>query len=61
MDWMILIRKAGVMGVLCSLAYHIALLLMGQEVSAVKVVLFTVVFVVTYFLWLLMVGAGRKR
>lgn len=61
MDWLGLIKRALGTGILCSLMYHCTLLIMGQPVTVKNVVVFTVVFIVLYFVWLLMVFLGRKR
>ena len=50
-------------GCICSIFYHIGMMLVGMEVTVKQVAVFTVVFIGLYYLWLVMVsmGAGRKR
>lgn len=60
MDRMEMFKKSCMTGILCSLMYHMTLMLVGEQVSIAKAILFTGVFVVLYFLWLLLVSVGRK-
>lgn len=56
-----LFRRACVSGFVCSIFYHGLMLLMGTKVQLRSAVVFTVVFVLLYFVWLLMVSyKGRK-
>lgn len=55
-----LFRRACVSGFVCSIFYHGLMLLMGTEVQLRSAVVFTVVFVLLYFLWLLMVSRRGK-
>ncbi len=56
-----LFRRACVSGFVCSIFYHGLMILMGTKVQLRSAVVFTVVFVLLYFVWLLMVSyKGRK-
>ena len=56
-----LFRRACVSGFVCSIFYHGLMILMGSKVQLRSAVVFTVVFVLLYFVWLLMVSyKGRK-
>ena len=56
-----LFRRACVSGFVCSIFYHGLMILMGTKVELRSAVVFTVVFVLLYFVWLLMVSyKGRK-
>lgn len=56
-----LFRRACVSGFICSIFYHGLMILMGTKVELRSAVVFTVVFVLLYFVWLLMVSyKGRK-
>ena len=47
-----LFRRACVSGFVCSIFYHGLMLLMGTKVQLRSAVVFTVVFVLLYFVWL---------
>lgn len=61
MDWMGLFRRAVVSGCVCSIFYHVLLLLTGAAVTVPQAVVFTVVFILLYFVWLVMVTWGRRK
>ena len=54
-----LFRRACISGFVCSIFYHGLMLLAGTAVSLRGAVAFTVVFVLLYFLWLLMVSRRK--
>ncbi len=56
-----LFRRACVSGFVCSIFYHGLLLLMGTKVQLRSAVVFTVVFVLLYFVWLLVVSYKGRR
>ena len=56
-----LFRRACVSGFVCSIFYHGLMLLMGTKVQLRSVVVFTVVFVLLYFVWLLVVSYKGRR
>ena len=56
-----LFRMACVSGFVCSLLYHGLMLLMGTKVQLRSAVVFTVVFVLLYFVWLLVVSYKGRR
>ena len=61
MDVKELFIRAVKSGCLCSVFYHVFLLLTGAAVTLRQVVTFTVVFILLYFLWLVLVSQkGRK-
>lgn len=60
MGLMELFRRACVSGFVCSIFYHALLLVTGAKVGLRSAVIFTVVFVLLYFLWLLLVSRRRK-
>lgn len=43
-----------------SIFYHIGILLVGQSVTIKQVVIFTGLFIVLYFMWLVMVSYGKS-
>lgn len=47
-------------GCICSIFYHGLMMLTGQTVTVKQVFVFTVVFILLYFFWLVMVSK-RKR
>lgn len=47
-------------GCICSIFYHGLMMLTGQAVTVKQVFVFTVVFILLYFFWLVMVSK-RKR
>lgn len=61
MDWLEMLKKAFGTGILCSLMYHGTLFIMGQPVSLKNVTVFTVVFILLYFIWLCMATMTRKK
>ncbi|WMI81522.1 hypothetical protein [Anaerotignum sp. MB30-C6] len=61
MDWLGMLKKAFGTGILCSFMYHGTLLIMGQPIAIRNVAVFTVVFILLYFVWLFMVSMGKKR
>ncbi len=56
-----LFRRACVSGFVCSIFYHGLMLLMGTKVQLRSAVVFTVVFVLLYFVWLMMVSYRGKK
>ena len=56
-----LFRRACVSGFVCSIFYHGLMLLMGTKVQLRSAVVFTVVFVLLYFVWLLVVSYNGIR
>ena len=56
-----LFRRACVSGFVCSIFYHGLMLLMGTKVQLRSAVVFTVVFVLLYFVWLLVVSYNGRR
>ena len=56
-----LFRRACVSGFVCSIFYHVLMLLMGTKVKMRSAVVFTVVFVLLYFVWLLVVSYKGRR
>lgn len=61
MNFMELFRRACVSGFVCSIFYHGLMILMGTKVQLRSAVVFTVVFVLLYFVWLLMVSYKGKK
>ncbi|WP_352399465.1 hypothetical protein [Anaerotignum sp.] len=61
MSWLDMVKKAIGTGILCSLLYHGTLFIMGQPIMIKSVMVFTVVFIVLYFIWLFMASLGRKK
>ena len=53
--------RACVSGFVCSIFYHGLMLLMGTKVQLRSAVVFTVVFVLLYFVWLLVVSYKGRR
>lgn len=56
-----LFRRACVSGFVCSIFYHGLMLLMGTKVQLRSAVVFTVVFVLLYFVWLLVISYKGRR
>ena len=56
-----LFRRACVSGFVCSIFYHGLMLLMGTKVQLRSAVVFTVVFVLLYFVWILVVSYKGRR
>ncbi len=56
-----LFRRACVSGFVCSIFYHGLMVLMGTKVQLRSAVVFTVVFVLLYFVWLLVVSYKGRR
>ncbi|MBQ7758316.1 hypothetical protein [Anaerotignum sp.] len=48
-------------GCICSIFYHGFMLITGTAVNLKQVVVFTVVFILLYFLWLVLVSSGKTR
>lgn len=50
-------------GCIVSIFYHIILILTGKTITVAEAAVFTVVFILLYFLWLVLVsmGAGRRK
>ena len=64
MDLKELFIRAVKSGCICSIFYHILMMLTGMAAVTVRgAVVFTVVFILLYFLWLVLVsmGAGRRK
>lgn len=47
-------------GLICSIFYHGLMLITGQMVTIQQVFIFTVVFILLYFLWLILVTKRKK-
>ena len=48
-------------GCICSIFYHVLMMLTGRPITVMQVATFTVVFIALYFLWLVLVSyKGRK-
>lgn len=60
MNFTALFIRAVKSGCICSIFYHGLMLITGQPVTIPQVVVFTVVFILLYFLWLVLVSK-RKR
>ena len=56
-----LFRRACVSGFVCSIFYHGLMVLMGTKVQLRSAGVFTVVFVLLYFVWLLVVSYKGRR
>lgn len=56
-----LFRRACVSGFVCSIFYHGLMILMGTKVQLRSAVVFTVVFVLLYFVWLLVISYKGRR
>ncbi len=56
-----LFRRACVSGFVCSIFYHGLMVLMGTKVQLRSAVVFTVVFVLLYFVWLLVISYKGRR
>ncbi len=63
MDYFGLFCRAVKSGCVCSIFYHGFLLISGTSVTVKSAAVFTIVFILLYFLWLVLVslGAGRKN
>lgn len=48
-------------GIICSVLYNGLLLITGRPITITQVIVFTVVFILLYFLWLVLVSAGAGR
>lgn len=49
-------------GCICSIFYHVLMMITGKPVTVPQVVIFTVVFIMLYFFWLALVSyRGGKR
>ncbi len=49
-------------GCICSIFYHVLMVISGQSVTIAQAAIFTVVFIVLYFFWLVLVSyRGKKR
>lgn len=59
MDVKELFIRAAKSGCLCSIFYHGFMLITGAAVTLKQVVVFTMVFILLYFLWLVLVSAGK--
>lgn len=59
MNLLELFRRACVSGFVCSIFYHALMLVTGASVTLRGAVIFTVVFVLLYFLWLVLVSRRR--
>ena len=56
MDYKMLFIRAIKSGCLCIVLYHGFMLITGMAISLRQVVTFTVVFILLYFLWLVLVS-----
>ena len=62
MDWKELFIRAVKSGCICSIFYHVLMMLTGMAyVTMRSAAVFTVVFILLYFLWLVLVSAGAGR
>lgn len=59
MDVKELFIRAAKSGCLCSIFYHGFMLITGTAITLKQVVVFTVVFILLYFLWLVLVSVGK--
>lgn len=60
MDYKMLFIRAIKSGCLCSVLYHGFMLITGMAISLRQVVTFTVVFILLYFLWLVLVSKKNR-
>ena len=60
MDFAVLFIRAVKSGCICSIFYHGFMLVTGQSVSIQQAFVFTVVFILLYFLWLVLVTKRHK-
>lgn len=56
MNLIALFRRACISGCVCSIFYHGLMLVMGKAVTVKQAVVFTAVFIVLYFFWLVLVS-----
>ena len=62
MSFVELFIRAVKSGCICSIFYHGFMLVTGQPVTVQQVFTFTVVFILLYFLWLVLVSyRGRRK
>lgn len=61
MDKKELFFRAVKSGIICSILYNGLLLITGRPVTLVQAMVFTVVFILLYFLWLVLVSAGAGK
>lgn len=61
MDLKELFIRAVKSGCICSIFYHIFMMITGADITVKGAVVFTVVFILLYFLWLVLVSAGAGR
>ena len=47
-------------GCICSIFYHVLMMATGNPFTVVQAVIFTVVFILLYFLWLALVSKRRR-
>ena len=52
--------RAAKSGCICSIFYHGMMLITGQAVTIQQAFVFTVVFILLYFLWLVLVSKRRR-
>ena len=60
MDYKMLFIRAVKSGCLCSVFYHGLMLITGAAINLRQVVTFTVVFILLYFLWLVLVSKKNR-
>ncbi|MDD4844866.1 MAG: hypothetical protein PHU31_11160 [Anaerotignum sp.] len=61
MDYLGILKKAFGAGILSTLIYHGALLVMGQPVTIKSVIVFFAVFTILYSLWLFLAAMGKRK
>ena len=62
MDLGMLFVRAVKSGCICSIFYHGFMMVTGQPVTIQQAFVFTIVFILLYFLWLVLVSyRGRKK
>lgn len=61
MDLKELFIRAVKSGCICSIFYHVLMMITSRNVTVKGAVTFTVVFILLYFLWLVLVSAGAGR
>ena len=48
-------------GCICSIFYHVLMVVSGQSVTIAQAAIFTVVFIVLYFFWLALVSHRSRK
>ena len=60
MDFVALFIRAVKSGCICSIFYHGFMMVTGTAVTIQQALVFTVVFILLYFLWLVLVSKRRR-